>query len=83
MLDSVDCKLRYNHDGSDHSLGTNFNDLVPCQIDGSDRPLLFLHRDPRDTAVSGFFSDRCVFPRGMTDRSVTLLVILVLALKRF
>ena len=55
MLDSVNCKLRYTHDGSDHSLGTHFNDLVPCQVDGSDRPLLFLHRDPRDTAVSGFF----------------------------
>ena len=55
LLDSVDCKLRYTHVGSDHSLGTHFNDLVFCQIDGSDRPLLFLHRDPRDTAVSGFF----------------------------
>ena len=55
MLDSVNCKLRCTHDGSDHSLGTHFNDLVPCQVDGSDLPLLFLHRDPRDTAVSGFF----------------------------
>ena len=64
MLDSVNCKLRYTHDGSD-------------------LPLLFLHRDPRDTAVSGFFSGLCVFPRDMTDRSVTLFEILILALKRF
>ena len=27
MLDSVNCKLRYTHDGSDHSLGTHFSDL--------------------------------------------------------
>ena len=83
MLDSVNCKLRYTHDGSDHSLGTHFSDLVPCQVDGSDLPLLFLHRDPRDTAVSGFFSGLCVFPRDMTDRSVTLFEIHILALKRF
>lgn len=83
MLDSVNCKVRCTHDGSDHSLGTHFNDLVPCQVDGTDRPLLFLHRDPRDTAVSGFFSGLCVFPRDMKDQSVTLFEILILALKRF
>ena len=55
MLDSINCKLRCTHDGSDHSLGTHFNDLVPCQIDGGDQPVVFLHRDPRDTVVSGFF----------------------------
>ncbi|GIS13440.1 MAG: hypothetical protein CM15mP116_00230 [Synechococcus sp.] len=71
MLDSVNCKLRYTHDGSDHSLGTHFSDLVPCQVDGSDLPLLFLHRDPRDTAVSGFSASLRI-SRDMTDRSVTL-----------
>ena len=83
MLDSLSIKLRYTHDGSDNSLGTHFNDLVPCQVDVTDRPLLFLHRDPRDTAVSGFFSGLYVFPRDMKDQSVTLFEILILALKRF
>ena len=55
MLDRLHLSIRYTHDGSDHKLGAHFQSLDSCGLDPKDQPLVFLHRDPRDTAVSGFF----------------------------
>jgi hypothetical protein len=65
MLDRLNLPMCYTHAGSEHSAGRHFKDLQIGKkalfrsrilfIYFSPRPVLFLHRDPRDTAVSGYF----------------------------
>lgn len=55
MLDRLRVPLDYTHDGSDHKYATHVDALQCCGLEFKGQPLVFLHRDPRDTAVSGFF----------------------------
>ena len=55
MLDRLDVPVSYNHDGSQYALSKDFRKLKPCRGDYQGERIVFLHRDPRDTAVSGFF----------------------------
>ena len=55
MLDRLRVPLHYTHDGSDHKYATHVDALQCCSLESKGQPLVFLHRDPRDTAVSGFF----------------------------
>jgi hypothetical protein len=55
MLDQLAVPLDYTHAGSNHSSGKHFSTL---QLPGKDffkRKILFLHRDPLDLLVSGYF----------------------------
>jgi hypothetical protein len=65
MLDRLNLPMRHTHARSGYDFSCHFNDL---HIDTKDlfryqlfflrlfpRRILFLHRDPRDTAVSGYF----------------------------
>lgn len=65
MLDKLNLPMRYTHAGSGYDVSCHFNDL---KIDKKglfrlrvlplpffQRRILFLYRDPRDTAVSGYF----------------------------
>ena len=55
MLDDVGAKAGFTHDGSDHQLR---HPLAALQADKSrykGASILLLVRDPRDTAVSGYF----------------------------
>jgi hypothetical protein len=55
MLDRLRVPLHYTHDGSDHKYATHVDALQCCSLESKGQPLVFLHRDPRDMAVSGFF----------------------------
>ena len=55
MLDRLDVPMNYNHDGSQYALSKDFRSLKPTQGNYQGERIVFLHRDPRDTAVSGFF----------------------------
>lgn len=55
MLDELLISLRYTHAGSAHKLAHPLEQLPnPARWLG-DKPVIFLHRDPRDVVVSGFF----------------------------
>lgn len=55
MLDELLISLRYTHAGSDHKFAHPLEQLPnPAEWIG-DKPVIFLHRDPRDVVVSGFF----------------------------
>jgi len=65
MLDKLNLPMSYTHAGSGYNVSCHFNDLqigkkvlfrwrvLPLPF--FQRRILFLHRDPRDTAVSGYF----------------------------
>jgi hypothetical protein len=53
MLDQLGIGCRYDHAGSDHKQARPAADMAAALPEG-DGPVIFLHRDPRDTAVSGF-----------------------------
>jgi hypothetical protein len=55
MLDHLEISMDYTHAGSEYAVGCHFADL-PCPSSnvGLGRQF-FLFRDPRDTAVSGYF----------------------------
>lgn len=55
MLDRLGVSMHYTHAGSQHSLGAHHQKLGIRDADLQGSRLLFLHRDPRDTAVSGYF----------------------------
>ena len=55
MLDRLDVPVNYTHDGSQHALNKDFRKLKPARRNYPGERVVFLHRDPRDTAVSGFF----------------------------
>lgn len=55
MLDDLGVDAAYTHDGSDHK---DLRDITQISADKSRykrQRILFLTRDPRDTAVSGYF----------------------------
>ena len=55
MLDRLDVPINYTHDGSQYALNKDFRKLKPARQSYPGERIIFLHRDPRDTAVSGFF----------------------------
>jgi hypothetical protein len=65
MLDRLNLPMRYTHARSGYYENSHFNDLKIDKkalfrwrllpIPFLQRRILFLHRDPRDTAVSGYF----------------------------
>jgi hypothetical protein len=65
MLARLNLPMRYTHAGSGYNVSCHFNDLQigkkvlfrsrVLSFHFSQRRILFLHRDPRDTAVSGYF----------------------------
>jgi hypothetical protein len=55
MLDDVGATAGYTHDDSDHIRRRRLSDLNPDKTNYTDRQVLLLTRDPRDTAVSGYF----------------------------
>jgi hypothetical protein len=55
ILDALEVSCRYTHDGSRHADAHHF-DAMRCAGPGYDGArVVFLYRDPRDTAVSGYF----------------------------
>ena len=52
-MDELGVNLVYSHAGSGHRLGVDITSLPPATMDGFLK-VVFLHRDPRDTVVSGF-----------------------------
>lgn len=58
MLDRLNIVIEYSHTGSEHIRPADWRYLqIPFDLYRR-RKLVFLHRDPRDTAVSGFFQCR-------------------------
>ncbi len=55
MLDECGVPLKYTHNGARHSKPVPFEALRLCGERYWDKPVVFLSRDPRDTAVSGYF----------------------------
>ena len=55
MLDDIGAKAGFTHDGSDHQLRTPWSALDADKDKYRGPKLLLLVRDPRDTAVSGYF----------------------------
>jgi hypothetical protein len=56
MLWDLRVSLQLTHDGANHGHPKTFEKLQLCADEIFWRkPVVFLHRDPRDTAVSGFF----------------------------
>lgn len=55
MLDDVGVKANFTHDDSDHVLRRALTDLNPDKSKYRGARVLLLVRDPRDTAVSGYF----------------------------
>jgi len=55
MLDDVGAKAGFTHDGSDHQLRHPFAALAADKSRYKGASVLLLVRDPRDTAVSGYF----------------------------
>lgn len=55
ILDGLEIPCRYTHDGSRHADAHHF-EAMNCAGPAYERArVVFLHRDPRDTAVSGYF----------------------------
>ena len=55
MLDELRIPLRYTHAGSNHEFAHPLEQLSNPSDWLGDKPVVFLHRDPRDVVVSGFF----------------------------
>lgn len=55
MLDDIGLEANFTHDGSDHALGQPLDALDADKSRYRRATVLLLVRDPRDTAVSGFF----------------------------
>lgn len=56
MLDDLDIPFDYEHDGPHDNKSRPFDELTLCgKKKYLDKPVVFLSRDPRDTAVSGYF----------------------------
>ncbi len=54
MLDDLGIEVAYSHAGSQHASGRPLEKLTTAEARQYDR-IVFLHRDARDTAVSGFY----------------------------
>jgi hypothetical protein len=56
MLDELGVRMKYMHDGGEHSAPRPIEELRLCSEKiYTKKPVVFLLRDPRDTAVSGYF----------------------------
>mgnify|MGYP006278006725 CR=1 FL=1 len=55
MLDRMNVVLQYDHHGTEHESQKHLEQLPDVKPDYSHKRVLFLVRDPRDTAVSGYF----------------------------
>lgn len=55
MLDELGLRFEYTHAQSGHRDQLKFNDITPPDHILGRRKIIFLHRDPRDTVVSGYF----------------------------
>ena len=55
LLDELGIPAHYTHDRTDHSKHEHFRALNPNKRPYANRKVVFLARDPRDTAVSGYF----------------------------
>lgn len=55
MLNELDLNFAYKHDGAKHSRPRPFEELKLCGKQYFQKPVVFMSRDPRDTAVSGYF----------------------------
>jgi hypothetical protein len=55
ILDDLQVSLDYRHDGATHSTPRPFEALNLCGKRYATKPVIFLSRDPRDTAISGYF----------------------------
>jgi hypothetical protein len=55
MLDNLEIKLKYTHAGTEYGTHCHFIDLPEPRAVKTEGKLLFLLRDPRDTAVSSYF----------------------------
>ncbi|RWC25450.1 MAG: sulfotransferase domain-containing protein [Mesorhizobium sp.] len=55
MLDDLGVDAAYTHDGSDHKDLRDIAQISPDKSRYKRQRILFLTRDPRDTAVSGYF----------------------------
>jgi hypothetical protein len=56
MLDKLALPVNATHDTSAHREARHFLNMRPCGPEILNAPaIIFLHRDPRDTAVSGYF----------------------------
>jgi hypothetical protein len=55
MLDDLGIQAKYTHDGSDHKERRPFSALAPDKSRYRRSRILVMVRDPRDTAVSGYF----------------------------
>ncbi len=54
MLDEFDVRLRYTHAGAEHMAPVHHRVLSTAEA-RTVRRIVFLHRDPRDTVVSGYY----------------------------
>lgn len=55
MLDGLGFRLDHTHAKSDHRYQHKFGDIPPASSFIGHRKIIFMHRDPRDTVVSGYF----------------------------
>ena len=55
MLNHVGVQIEYSHAGSDNRLGLPFEEIAGRVGEWTDRRIIFLTRDPRDTVVSCYF----------------------------
>lgn len=55
MLDNLGVSLKYTHSGGAHRRGFHLQSLSFNRANLHKGKIIFMHRDPRDTVVSGFF----------------------------
>lgn len=55
MLDKMGLPMHYTHAGSEYTRSLHFRELRVDGVGLKGAAMLFLHRDPRDTVVSGYF----------------------------
>ena len=55
MLDHMNIVLQYDHHGTEHESQKHVDNLPGIKADYMNKRVIFLVRDPRDTAVSGYF----------------------------
>lgn len=58
MLEDLGVSLKYDHAGSRHAGGALHMDDLPDPVGWKGRKIIFMHRCPRDTVVSGYHQAR-------------------------
>lgn len=73
LLNHADVKLKYDHAGAEIKRGHRFDEIADRPRDWAGWRVIFMHRDPRDTVVSGYFQatkrlkDKHGFAGGMSE----------------